>query len=117
MRINRSLIKDWVPPVLWRAVRRIAGPAAAFKGDYASWDEARSRSTGYDNAEIVQRVLAATLAVKAGQACFERDSVLFNEPAPRYAVVAELLAGALANNGRLAVLDFERRSGQSLLPA
>jgi len=106
MATNRSFIKDWVPPAIWRTLRRIAGSPASFRGNYKSWEEARAHSTGYDSAQIVSRVLSATLAVKRGEACFERDSVLFDQPAPRYPVIAERLTCALAQHGRLDVLDF-----------
>ena len=81
-------------------------PAGGFHGDYASWEAAAARATGYDDAAIVRRVLEATLAVRRGDAAFERDSVLFDRSAPRYAVLAELLASAAAHQGELRVLDF-----------
>ena len=49
---------------------------------------------------------AATREVVAGRAAYERDSVLFHEPAYPFPIVAELLRAALANGRRLNVIDF-----------
>ncbi|HEV8073880.1 MAG TPA: methyltransferase, TIGR04325 family [Opitutaceae bacterium] len=77
-----------------------------FRGRYATWEEARRVAGGYDQAVILEKVLAAALAVRAGQAAFERDSVLFKEPDCDHRVLAGLLAVAQTNGGRLRVLDF-----------
>jgi putative methyltransferase (TIGR04325 family) len=102
----RNLLKGCTPPAVWRAARRLLGPQPAFKGNYKSWHEACNDSTGYGSAEIASRVLAATLKVRAGEACYERDSVLFDTPSPRYPLVAELLAAASGLGNRLSVMDF-----------
>jgi putative methyltransferase (TIGR04325 family) len=62
-------------------------------------------STGYDSAEIVERVLAATLAVRAGRAAYERDGVVFAEPANDEPLLAALKEVALRCDGGLRVID------------
>ena len=117
MATNRSFIKDWVPPAIWRTLRRIAGSPASFRGNYKSWEEARAHSTGYDSAQIVSRVLSATLAVKRGEACFERDSVLFDQPAPplsRDCRAANMRTGSTRPPGRA---RFRRRARKPLFSA
>lgn len=46
-------------------------------GDYTTWQAAQAICTGYDAAEISEKVRNAALKVKNGEAAFERDSVLF----------------------------------------
>jgi putative methyltransferase (TIGR04325 family) len=99
-------IKNWTPPALWAFAKAWLGPVPAFRGHYRSWADARKDSSGYNNADIAARVLAATLKVRAGEACYERDSVLFERPSPRYPLVAELLATAGEFDNKLSVLDF-----------
>lgn len=100
----RSLAKDWVPPVLLRALS--FGPRVTFAGDFGSWSEAAARSTGYDSQLILERVLAATLKVKNGEAAFERDSVVFNKIEYVWPVTAALMWAAARHDGELNVLDF-----------
>lgn len=86
----------------WHRRRR----SLRFTGPYASWREAAAQSTGYDAADILPRVIAATRAVVAGRAAFERDSILFREPASEPVIVAALRAAAPADVSALRVLDF-----------
>jgi putative methyltransferase (TIGR04325 family) len=75
-------------------------------GDHATWAEARAACGGYDDAAIVKRALAATLAVRDGRAAFERDGVLFPEPAPEPGLLAAFRMAAAARGVPLRVLDF-----------
>jgi len=102
----RQKLKRVLPPVLLDELRRVSGGAIRFCGDYANWDAATAAATGYDTDAILQRVLGATRAVVAGRAAFERDSVLFAEPAFSYPLLAALLRAAALNEGRLNVIDF-----------
>ena len=77
-----------------------------FRGDYPTWADASRASAGYGDAAILRRVLEATLQVKAGQAAFERDGVLFGDDAPDEALVMALDRVRDAMGGRLRVLDF-----------
>jgi putative methyltransferase (TIGR04325 family) len=62
-------------------------------------------STGYDSAEIVERVLAATLAVRAGRAAYERDGVVFAKHANDGPLLAALKEIAARCDGGLRVID------------
>lgn len=77
-----------------------------FQGDYLTWADARAAAGGYDDPKIVERVLTATLAVRNGEAAFERDSVLFYEPADDEPLLAALKKASAQNRDRLRVLDF-----------
>jgi putative methyltransferase (TIGR04325 family) len=75
-------------------------------GDYADWESAVRDSGGYDVAAIRDRVEASALAVKRGEAAFERDSVAFAEPEYQWPLLAGLLWAAAKQGGALRVLDF-----------
>ena len=98
---------DLIPPVITRYLYRRSGLASnTWSGDYASWEEALKHSDGYDGLEIMERVKAATLKVKNGEAAFERDSVLFDRIEYNWPLLASLLWAAAQQEGVLNVLDF-----------
>ncbi len=101
----RSILKRYIHPPLLRLYRRIAG-GVRFSGDYASWEEACRHATGYHSPEIIERVAAAALKVKKGEAVFERDSVLFEKPLYSWPVIAGLLWIASQKGGHLNIVDF-----------
>lgn len=113
MSLIKSLAKDWLPPAILRAIRHRRGGGIRFEGNYATWEEAAARCTGYDAAPILAKVLDATLKVKRGEAAFERDSVLFDEIAYAWPVTAGLMWAAAKSGGRLDVLDFGGALGSS----
>lgn len=77
-----------------------------FAGAYATWAAAAQDATGYNAPIILERTRAAMLKVKSGEAIFERDSVIFDQPEWPWPVLACLLKIAIGNGGRLSVLDF-----------
>ena len=81
-------------------------PPTRFTGDYASWEEARAASGGYDEQAILEKVTQAALKVKNGEAVFERDSVLFDSIQYSWPVLAGLLWVASRSGNSLNVLDF-----------
>jgi putative methyltransferase (TIGR04325 family) len=111
-----ALAKDWLPPALLKQLRHLSrsiGGEITFEGPFPSWDEAAKRSTGYDGAQILEKVLSATLMVKRGEAVFERDSVLFDDIQYSWPITAGLMWAAVQNGGRLSVLDFGGSLGTS----
>jgi len=102
----RSTARDWAPPALLRAVRTVRGRGLRFGGRPRDWAAALAASTGYDASLIVERVAASSRAVLAGQGAYERDSVVFQEPAYPFPLVAALLGSALKCGGALSVIDF-----------
>ena len=108
------IAKDWLPPALLRLLRKMhRGGGITFEGPFATWDEAVRMSSGYDSQEILDKVLAATLKVKNGEAAYERDSVIFNEVHYAWPVAAGLMWAAAQDGGRLSVLDFGGSLGSS----
>lgn len=74
-------------------------------GPLPSWEDARSRSSRYDDAAILARVLEAALSVKRGDAAFERDSVAMPDPEVQWSILGALgIARGMASP--LKVLDF-----------
>ena len=105
MGIKRSL-KDWAPQWVLRRVKGWLGKSMRFSGHYDSWSVAARESTGYDAAVILERVAASTRKVVAGEAHYERDSLLFHEPAYPFEILSVLLREAALQGGALEVLDF-----------
>jgi putative methyltransferase (TIGR04325 family) len=75
-------------------------------GDYKSWEEAKSLSTGYSLKIILEKVKEASLKVKKGEAVYERDGVTFDEIQYSWPLLAGLMFFAAQNCGRLSVVDF-----------
>jgi len=84
-----------------------------FSGNYATWEEARQSSTGYDDPSILAKVRAATLKVIAGEAACERDSVTFERPQYSLPLLVCLLYVASRSENRLHVIDFGGSLGSS----
>lgn len=82
-------------------------------GNYSNWKTASRHATGYDAAQILERVKQAALKVKSGAAVYERDSVLFDQVEHSYPVLAGMLRAATENGNRLSVLDFGGSLGSS----
>lgn len=77
-----------------------------WKGAFDSWEAAQLRSNGYNADNILQKVLAASLRVKEGDALFERDSVLFYEKEYCWELLAALTWIAAQHDGSLNIIDF-----------
>lgn len=101
----KSFAKQWLPTAILRFFRR-SGGGIQIEGNYASWEDAAVRCTGYQAETILSKVLDATLKVKRGEAVFERDSVLFDHVEYSWPVTAALMWTAARDGGRLDVLDF-----------
>jgi putative methyltransferase (TIGR04325 family) len=99
-------MRDALPPALLRQWRRHRGVSMRYVPQRGGWADAVKHSTGYDAQAILDRVCRATEAVVDGQALFERDGVLFDEPEYPFPILSSLLGAALRNGGTLDVLDF-----------
>jgi putative methyltransferase (TIGR04325 family) len=101
-----SRLRDLCPPILLQPLKRVLGKGARYDGGFGSWEEASARSSGYDADLILARVIAATRKVVAGEAAYERDTVLFDEPSCPFHLLMPMLKAMLQSNGALSVLDF-----------
>ncbi len=98
-----SFLKDILPPF---SVRFLMGLMYGWRGNYANWQQAQQKCTGYDSNIIFDKVKNAALKVKNGEAVFERDSVIFDEVQYSFPLLASLSQVALHSNSKLNVLDF-----------
>lgn len=104
-----DMIKGIIPATARDLYWRLSGRAARqndFIGDYASWEEARQASGGYDSDVILAKVRDALLKVRDGEAIYERDSVLFDSVQYSWPLLAALLWVASNNGNCLNLIDF-----------
>jgi len=97
--------RGFIPPIVFRVYRMIAGQSP-FKGNYATWEEARKESGGYDTDQILNKVRSSLLKVKNGEAEYERDSVLFEKIQYSWPLLAALLWIVSQKGNRLSLVDF-----------
>jgi putative methyltransferase (TIGR04325 family) len=109
----KSLLKDWLPPVICRWILRFRSQVIDFEKGFSTWKEAIAHSTGYESDLILSKVLDSTMKVKQGEYAFERDSVLFDKDEFDWPVVSGLMWAAAQNGGILNVLDFGGALGSS----
>jgi putative methyltransferase (TIGR04325 family) len=105
--------REWVPPAVLRYLRRSSDSAITFQGGYATWEQAREASRGYDDGSILEKVKEATLKVSRGEAPYERDSVVFASIQYSWPLLAGLMWAAARHGGRVSVLDFGGSLGSS----
>jgi len=110
---TKTNTKKWLPPALIDRLKPLLGIGIYFSGDYTDWETASAHASGYDSVLILEQVKQAMLKIKAGEAAFERDSVLFDEVQHSFPVLAGLLRAAGENGNQLSVLDFGGSLGSS----
>jgi putative methyltransferase (TIGR04325 family) len=103
---GRGLLREMLPPALYRRLAAYNPSAGTLAGPYESWSEATKHSAGYCSAIILDKVEAAARQVLAGDAAYERDSVLFSSLEYNYPLLALLLRAASEHQGRLSIIDF-----------
>lgn len=100
-----SSLRRWMPRRLRRWARRLLRPAL-YRGDFATWAEARRASRGYADPALIERVVASARAVRDGRAAWERDTVLFQAPEANGPLLQALRRAAAAHGGNLHLVDF-----------
>jgi putative methyltransferase (TIGR04325 family) len=102
---------EFIPAIVKRVVRY------SFKygwhGRYANWQQALTHTTGYNADTVLQRVKAAALKVKNGQATYERDGITYDHIEVAYPLLATLLWVASQNNNKLSLIDYGGSLGTS----
>lgn len=109
----KSIIRDILPPALFKLIARSPIRRYGWSGNYSSWQIAQQKATGYDSAIILDKVKNSLLKVKNGEALYERDSVLFDRIEYDWPVLSGLMWVAAQRQGRLSVLDFGGSLGSS----
>lgn len=110
MFIFKNIIKTVFSEYL---ISRLAGIFYGWHGNYKSWNGAKSKCKGYDEKQILERVLTNALKVKSGEIQFERDSVQFEKKVYSFPLLASLMWIANQNSNKLNVLDFGGALGTS----
>jgi putative methyltransferase (TIGR04325 family) len=106
MRVTFSWMKRYLPAGVKTGLRRFLPGTIKFDGPYETWAAAEAACQGYEDADILARVLEAGLKVQRGEATFERDGVLFETLDVNAPMLEHMMAAAAANDGELHVLDF-----------
>ena len=106
MRDYKLFLSDWVLPPKVLNLIIYHQKSVKWSGAYSSWKEAQALSSGYDDPEILNKILNSALKVIAGEAAFERDSVPFSRPEYNWPVVSIMLWIAAKKNSKLRLLDF-----------
>jgi putative methyltransferase (TIGR04325 family) len=112
----KNFIKFFIPPVFLILKKEFCQLLARKKykqqeffgwtGNYASWNEAKKNSSGYEANNIVLKVQQAINKVKSGEMAYERDSVVFDKIVYSWPILSGLLWVANLNGGKLHVCDF-----------
>lgn len=102
----KQFIKSLIPPILLNILQKFRNRKYGWKGDYATWQEARKDAVGYDDKKILQTVTNSLLKVKNGEAAYERDGVTFNEIQYSWQLLTGLMFCSAKGQGRLKVCDF-----------
>jgi putative methyltransferase (TIGR04325 family) len=75
-------------------------------GNFNSWQEAKSHTTGYEAENILNKVKESLLKIKNGEAVYERDSVLFDKIEYSWPLLTAFMWIAVQNSGKLHLIDF-----------
>lgn len=104
----KNIVRGFLPPYLFDLLLRLKKKSFEFEGNYASWDEAAAacKTEGYAEDSILHKTLNSILAVKSGDAVFERDSVLFDEIQYSWPLLSAILLAASHSEKNFKVLDF-----------
>ena len=103
----RSLIKNLLPPFIYKYLKLLLGRKGTyFTGEYNSWNDALVNCKGYDDEDILKRVLLSAKKVKSGETAYERDGILFDSIEYSWQVLAGIIWVAARNSGCLCVLDM-----------
>jgi putative methyltransferase (TIGR04325 family) len=109
----KSLVKDILPPAIYRHLKRLKPKHYGWLGNYPDWQSAVADSDGYDKQIILDKVSTAIEQVIAGKAAFERDSVLFETQDYNWPFISALMYVAANHEGNLHLIDFGGSLGSS----
>jgi putative methyltransferase (TIGR04325 family) len=110
---RRAFIRRWLPQGLRDLLNYLGGYAIYYRGEFTDWATARTNAGGYDEESLLERLATAAQAVKDGTAAWEQDGVTWDHIPYDLPLFAALSRIALAQGGRLAVVDFGGALGSS----
>jgi hypothetical protein len=91
MNILKSIIKLFIPPVVFNFLYHFRNKNIQFQKTSLFWDDAFEKtSKGYSAEHILIKCRDSLLKVKNGEYPYERDSVLFTEKEIFYPIFSEI---------------------------
>lgn len=100
----KKILKNSFPPFIFSFINNAFNKK--WHGNYNSWQDAQSKTTGYDSNLIINKVYESLYKVKMGISVYERDSVLFDKIEYSWPLLTGLMMAAAKSNGKIHVLDF-----------
>ncbi|GAB3421587.1 methyltransferase, TIGR04325 family [Niabella aquatica] len=107
----RILLKQFVPPIA--KALKFYSFKYGWKGDFPSYKAAKSRTRGYDENHILNRITETTRRVKNGEVAYERDGIVYDKIQLNINLLSALLLVASRNGNKLTVIDFGGSLGTS----
>ena len=101
--MNTGLLKELLPPALLNFIK---GRFYGWSGNYASWEDAKQNSDGYDLDFIFEKVKNATRQVISGDSKYERDGITFSDAVYNYQLLTALSFARTNETDLLHVIDF-----------
>lgn len=111
----KSLALNVLPPIVLRGLLAVSGRRNRWSGNYPDWASAVAASSGYDSDIIFKSVHRAAVAVRDGEALWERDSTCFYHEEYNWQLLACLMTVAARSGGALHVLDFGGALGSTYM--
>jgi len=104
----RQIIKLFLPPVIVTIKRRLFPKQRKYGwfGDYKTWEDAASDSTGYENANILEKVKTTTSTLRDNPRLFEYDTILKKSTDYNWHILTFLLLVSKENNNNLNIIDY-----------
>lgn len=109
----KTILKEILPPLVTREIKKYISPKAGWIGEYKDWNEVKLITKGYDSDLIIEHVVNSMLKVKNGEFAFERDGGLFDDIQYSFPLLSALLFIASKNNNKLNLIDFGGSLGSS----
>jgi putative methyltransferase (TIGR04325 family) len=109
------MLTNVLPPIIVNGLRRVSGRSNKWSGNYPDWASAVAASSGYDSDSIFSKVRRAAVAVRDGEALWERDATCFNHKEYNWQLLACLMTVAARSGGKLHVLDFGGALGSTYM--
>ena len=102
----RNLLKFIIPDVFIKIINKILKRDIRIVGNYSSWKDALSYSSGYVDNRIFNKSKKSFLAVIDNKAEYERDSVLFYKENINYSLIKILNDISFELKKVVNILDF-----------
>ena len=102
----KKLVRRWLPQGVRDALNRLFGYAIYFRGVFDDWQSAQADAGGYSEDLLVKRLCTAAREVREGNAAWEQDGMVWDHIPSDMPTFAAMARVALAQGGRISVLDF-----------